>query len=188
MRMGFHGWVCGLVLAAFAPAPASSQVVVYSDGFENAPACAPPEGMFVVPAQFSSLFGPWPYYNGPRRLEMPAGSYMAIRFTASQVAGQYGTFDGSGGYPGDGAGAAMMSISTMPGCFNPAMLAPNCYSAPTPVPGISWSNGGVGFTCALDRDAVYYLNITFGPTTNGAFCSGNVCGRDFANVQAVMEP
>lgn len=184
-------WMAAIALALGAGccAPTAwAQAVIFANGYEPGPTCAPPAGLTLLAGNFDSIFGAWPYYNGPRRLRLPDGRYYALRFTATRTQGQYGTFDGSGGFPGDGGGAAIMSISSSPGCFDPLALPTGCYSGPAAYPGISWVNGPATFSCSLTPGAEYYLNITFGPTLDGAFCAEGICGRDFANVQAIMNP
>lgn len=175
---------CSLIASTAAPA----QSLIYANGFEPPVVCLPPAGFTGETVNFVATFGTsWPAYNGAHRLQMTPNAYIALAFTATQTPGQFGTFDGSG-YPGDGDGAAVMSISTTPGCFDPNLLPPGCFTGPSAFPGISWVNGNTGFSCPLVAGQNYYLNITFGPLNSGAACPGNLCGRDFGNTQAIINP
>jgi hypothetical protein len=117
-----------------------------------------------------------------RRIEVARGSYLALEFTASQSTSQFGTFDGSGGYPGDGGGQGVLSISRTPGCFTQSALPQGCYAPPAMYPGISWTNGQSTVACRLTPGERYYINISFDPIVGGR-CDGQfVCGRDWGNI------
>lgn len=172
----------GLCLSA----GAGAQSLIFTDGLETPPACTPPVGMIGSTGEFNVSVGTWPAYNLTTKLWVGSGQYLALHFTASNSIGQYGTFDGSGGFPGDGGGEAIMSISEVPGCFDTTRLGQGCYAGPAPYPGISWITGANGFPCQLRPGASYYLNITFGPLDAGGSCPLGLCGRDFANVQQAI--
>lgn len=163
----------------------SAQSLIFVDGMENPAACTAPLGMIGSIDEFNVRVGPWPSYNLAKKLWVGSGQYLALRFTAGAV-GQYGTFDGSGGFPGDGGGEAILSISEVAGCFDTTRLGQGCYAGPAPYPGISWISGANGFPCQLRPGATYYLNITFGPLDAGGSCPAGLCARDFANVQQAI--
>lgn len=175
-----------LGIGCFLSPVVDAQSLIFIDGMENPAACTPPLGMTGSIDEFSARVGPWPSYNLPKKLWIGSGQYLALRFTASSTIGQYGTFDGSGGFPGDGGGEAIMSISEVAGCFDTTRLAQGCYAGPAPYPGISWITGANGFPCQLRPGASYYLNITFGPLDAGGSCPAGLCARDFANVQQAI--
>jgi hypothetical protein len=158
----------------------TTSVTVTSGG--GGGSCAPPVGLTENLVSFTAMYNSWPAYNGWRRLQIDRGSYLAIEFTASQSTSQYGTFSASG-YPGDGGGVGVMSISRTPGCFTQSALPQGCRTPPAMNPGISWTNGQSTVSCRLTPGERYYINISFDPIVGGR-CDGVVfCGRDWGNIQ-----
>lgn len=163
--------------------------IVVGSGGGGGSTCTTIAGYQEIGVDFALFFGgAWPRYNGARRLQIGPQQYMALRFVAGSSSTQFGTFDGSGGFPGDGGGAAVMSISPAPGCFVATELGAGCYQPAASFPGISWRNGAGSTGCKLTPGATYYLNITFGPSGaipgTGPYCEALTCGRDFANTQS----
>lgn len=134
--------------------------------------------------EWNAAVNTWPAYGVRPRLQIPFNGYLALRFTTTAVAGQFGTISGLE-YPGDGDGAAQMSISRDAGCFTPANLAANCLTAPSRTPSIGWANGAAQFSCALQMGQSYNVNITFGSSTivnpNTPYCPTQACGVDLIN-------
>ena len=86
-------WMAAIAIALGAAccAPTAwAQAVIFADGYEPGPTCAPPAGLTLLAGNFDSIFGAWPYYNGPRRLRLPDGRYYALRFTATRRTGPVG--------------------------------------------------------------------------------------------------
>lgn len=165
--------------------PVAAQSLIFANGFSS---CEPPAALSGSVTSFVTAIGSaWPSYNGAHRVVVPSNNYLSLSFVATATPGQFGTFSGTS-YPGDGDGLAVLSISPTPGCFDPAYLPSGCYTGPAALPGISWVNGVSAFSCPLVAGQTYYLNITFGPTTDGASCPGANCGRDFGNIQAIINP
>lgn len=180
------GKAMAVALISAVASSAGAQSLIFKDGYEPQAVCTAPAGFTGLMTEFRNNFGNWPAYNEYAQLWVRPNEYLAFRFTASTLVGEYGTFDGSGGFPGDGDGQAIMSISEVPGCFDPARLKPGCYAGPAPFPGISWITGADGFPCRLTPGASYYLNITFGPLPAGGECQTGMCGRHFANIQQTV--
>lgn len=146
--------------------------VVYADRFE---ACTPISANGSV-TSWTSIFGfSWPAFNIPVRLMMGPDSYVAIQFVAGST-GQYGTLT-TAGVPGDG-GFGQISISTTPGCFNPAFLGSNCVTAPTVYPMLPWMVGGNNGVCQLVSGQSYYANLSLTACAQG----GAACVRDLMQV------
>ena len=113
-------------------------------------------------AEWNSTFlGLWPSYGFTARLSIPTNGYLALRFTASQTAGQFGTLYANDGFPGAN-GTGQVSISRTPGCFDPAFLGANCLSQVTGAPGVSWIVAASSLSCSLQPGASYYVNFTLG--------------------------
>lgn len=135
-------------------------------------------------SEWNSVMGPWPTFGVRKRISVPANGYLALRFTTTAVAGQFGSVQGFE-YTGDGDGAAQMSFSRNPGCFNAAALGPNCITPPSENPSIGWSNAQAQFSCTLGTGQSWYLNITFGNLTTvsptNPYCPVGTCGLDLIN-------
>jgi hypothetical protein len=159
----------------------TTQVLVQTGG--GGGTCLPtyPNG---TTSEWSSAVGTWPSFGVRPRVQVPFNGYLALRFTATAVAGQFGTISGLR-YPGDGDGNAQMSISRDAGCFNAAQLPANCLIQPSSTPSIGWINGNSQFSCVLTMGQSYYFNVTFGNTTavsqSVPFCPNQACGVDLIN-------
>gem|GEM_PF-1077850 len=132
---------------------------------------------------WAGTFNTWPAYGVRKRLTVPLNAYLAFSFTATGVAGQFGSVVTSD-YPGDGDGHGQMSISRDPGCFDQAFLGPRCLSTVSRFVSIGWANGAAQFACSLTPGQQYYVNITYGGTTvagPAAFCPAGICGADIQN-------
>lgn len=142
--------------------------LVRQDGFEP---CQPVSANGAQ-TSWAAIFGfSWPAYNFVTRLSLQPGSYIALGFVAG-ADGQFGTVS-SIGFPGSG-GVGALSISTVPGCFNPAYLGSNCVSNTVADPGVSWAVGGGQSVCQLVSGQSYYLNITL----SNCGSAGAACARD----------
>ena len=126
----------------------------------------------------------WPACGISPRISVPFNGYVALRFTTTAIANQFGTISGLE-FGGDGDGAAQMSISRDAGCFTPAALGPNCLVAPSRTPSIGWSNAPAQFSCSLGTGQSWHVNITFGNTTQVTgttpYCPATNCGVDLIN-------
>lgn len=159
----------------------STSIVVQSGGGGN---CTAPWTPNVV--AWSGVFGSaFPSHPGGRaRLFYSQGTSEAVEFIASSTGNQFGSLQSSD-FPGDGEGAMLMSISTIPGCFDSAALGPNCLVGPAGFPSISWRIGSGSFQCSLTQGVRYYFNMTFGSSNSpgsGPFCASGVCGRDISSI------
>lgn len=164
-------------------------LTLFSSGFEG----SDPPVVDCIPLYFDGVVGEWnqtfdtwPDFNGKKRLFVPLNGYLSYRFTSTNSPNQFGSFITTG-FPGDGDGVGIMSISRTPGCFNPAKLPFNCISNPALYASIGWSNGGSQYSCVLNVGQTYYLNYTYGGIINagGPYCPGNLsgCGADVGNIQ-----
>lgn len=134
--------------------------LLFSNGYE--PNLCVAQWPFGSIAEWNSTFqGPWPSYNFTARLSIPTSGYLALRFTASQTAGQFGTLFANDGFPG-ASGTGQVSISRTPGCFDPAFLGANCLSQVTGAPGVSWIVAASNLSCSLQPGESYYVNFTLG--------------------------
>jgi|CXWL01.1.fsa_nt_gi hypothetical protein len=132
-------------------------------------------------SEFNSTFGlAWPAYNDKFRQIITNGQYQSLHFTATASQTQFGSITTSG-YPDDGDGQGVVSISTVPGCFTASALGANCMSAPGYLFGVSWTNGQSQFACKLTPGGSYYVNVYY-PT-----CSLSNCGRDIGNIQQLLQ-
>lgn len=146
--------------------------LLFSNGYE--PNLCVAQWPFGSIAEWSSMFpGSWPTFNFTARMSIPANGYLALRFTASQTAGQFGTLYANDGFPGAN-GTGQVSISRTPGCFDPAFLGANCLSQVTGAPGVSWIVAASSLSCSLQPGASYYVNFTMGNSAASL--------RDVANV------
>lgn len=159
---------------------ATTQVAVQTSGGT----CVPlyPNG---TTSSWDNVFQAWPAFGVRRRLGVPANGYVAFQFTATFVAGQFGTI-ASADFPGDGDGYGQMSISRSPGCFNPNELSSTCLGGVQRLPSVSWQNGSASpFSCPLTPGQTYYVNFTYGSSTvgPGAHCpaGGGACSADVQN-------
>ena len=142
--------------------------LVRQDGFEP---CQPISANGAQ-ASWTSTFGlNWPAYNFVIRLSLQPNSYIALAFVAG-ADGQFGTVNGLT-FPGAG-GVGALSISTVPGCFNPAYLGSNCVSNTVSDPAVSWAVGGGQSVCQLVSGQSYYLNFTL----SNCGSAGVACARD----------
>lgn len=164
-------------------APASLQVNVQSAGGNCLPTY--PTGVNVA---WTQIFGQWPTYSARRLLNVTSG-YLAIQFTtpATTTPAQYGTFAGFD-HPNDGGGYGILSISRDAGCFNGALLPPNCVTTAGRFPSISWTQGNGPFQCQLQGGQSYFINISYGNTTlpgSGPYCPAGVgqCSHEYQNTQ-----
>lgn len=149
------------------------------------PSCSPlyPNG---TTSEWNQVVNVWPAFGVRPRIMVPPNGYVALRFTTTAIANQFGTISGLE-FPGDGDGAAQMSISRDPGCFTPGALGPNCLVSPSRTPSIGWSNAQAQFSCTLGTGQSWHVNVTFGNSTqvNGStpYCPapGGTCGVDLIN-------
>lgn len=160
----------------------STSIIVQSGG--GGGNCTAPWTPNVV--AWSGVFGSaFPSHPGGRaRLFFGQGTSEAVEFIASSSSNQFGSLQTSD-FPGDGEGAMLMSISTTAGCFDPAVLGPNCLVGPAAFPSISWKIGSGPFQCSLTQGVKYYLNMTFGSSSgpgSGPYCAAGSCGRDLSSI------
>lgn len=129
--------------------------------------------------EFNESIGIWPAHNDKIRQFVGNNQYFSLRFTATANPLDRGTINTTG-FPGDGDGNGVVSISTGPGCFNASILSSRCVSNPVPWPGVSWTNGQSAFVCTLTPGRSYHVNMYFPD------CPGGLCGRDFGNIQQLL--
>lgn len=157
-----------------------TSLTVTSGGGGGGGNCTPPSANGSTSQWNSTLGSTWPSFNDVLRLSVGANQWVALQFTASASATQFGTFSSSH-FPGDGDGAGQVSISTSAGCFTQSALGANCLSGILDLPGASWSNQASSFACKLTPGGTYFMNVQF-PS-----CAGT-CGRDFGNIQQLRMP
>lgn len=122
--------------------------------------------------------------GGAARVSVSSGTTISAQFVASSPGAQFGTIS-SAGFPGDGEGMGLLSISTSAGCFNQAQLGSNCLSELKSYPVISWRIGASSTQCQLTQGATYFLNFTFGSATSpgsGPYCVTGNCARDLFSI------
>jgi hypothetical protein len=158
----------GLCVLLALPVLASAGEQLFESGFETCVAQWPNGSV----QEWNSVLAPWPAYGIGTRLSVPANGYAALRFTASSTPGQFGTLFATE-FPGS-TGAAQVSISRTPGCFDPAVLGPNCLSEVSGSPSVSWLVAATSLSCQLQPGESYYVNLTLGTSASG--------GRDLMNV------
>ncbi len=130
--------------------------------------------------EYDGTFGNvWPAYNDKVRLVVNNNQFVGLHFTATASTTQFGTISTTG-YPGDGDGNGIVSISPTPGCFNASIIGPRCVTAAATYPGVSWTNGQSDFVCKLSPGGSYWVNMYFPD------CPSGVCGRDFGNIQQLL--
>lgn len=130
--------------------------------------------------EFDGTFGNvWPAYNDKVRMTVNNNQYVGLHFTATASPTQFGTISTTG-YPGDGDGNGIVSISPTAGCFNASIIGPRCVTAAATYPGVSWTNGQSDFVCKLNPGGGYWVNLYFPD------CPSGVCGRDFGNIQQLL--
>jgi len=156
---------------------AQSVDVLKASGFELV-ACTPafPEASVVA---WTDFFYAWPGYGDTERLFVPYNGFIALSFTATQLATAFGSVT-TADFPGDGDGIGQMSISRTPGCFDQAHLGENCLSPAGRFASIGWMNRTGPWACNLTPGENYYVNITYGagPAPTGAQCPSGICGAD----------
>lgn len=158
-------------------AVATTSIIVQTGGSS----CTPPTGTTGNSANWNTSLGTvWPSYNDVLRQMIDTNTWLALSFTASTSSTQFGTMSTSG-FPGDGGGLGQISVSSSPGCFNQAQLGANCLSPIVEYPGVSWSNQASAFACKLTPGVTYQMNFWF-PS-----CPGLSCGRDFGNIQQLLQ-
>lgn len=160
----------------------TSLTVTSGGGGGGGGSCTPPSANGSTSQWNSTLGSTWPSFNDVLRLNIGANQWVALQFTASASATQFGTFSSSH-YPGDGDGAGQVSISAsnQAGCFTQSVLGTNCISGVLDLPGVSWSNQASAFACKLTPGTTYFMNVQF------PVCAGT-CGRDFGNIQQLRMP
>lgn len=135
-------------------------------------------------SEWNQVVNTWPAFGVRPRIMVPFNGYVALRFTTTAIANQFGTISGLE-FPGDGDGAAQMSISRDAGCFTGAQLGANCLTTPSRTPSIGWSNAPAQFSCSLGTGQSWHVNVTFGNTTtpnpNTPYCPVSNCGVDLIN-------
>ncbi len=146
---------------------------------QSNPNCPPiyPGGMA---QEFSEVIGPWPAHNDKVHILIPNNTYFSLHFTASADPNENGTISTTG-FPGDGDGLGVVSISPGPGCFDANVLGIRCVSPPSDQPGVSWFNGTSQFVCKLNPGQSYHVNMYF------PVCPIGVCGRDFGNIDQLLD-
>ncbi len=155
----------------------SSTTQVTVQPVENPNCTAPGAGDL---GEFNGTFGiAWPAYNDKIRQFIVNGHYLSLHFTATASPTQFGTINTTG-FPGDGDGNGVVSISPTPGCFNAALLGERCVSPLSTYPGVSWTNGQSAFACRLTPGGSYNVNLYFPD------CPSGTCGRDFGNIQQLL--
>ncbi len=146
--------------------------------FETPAACAPqfPNEMSV---EWTGFFTTWPSFGDRNRLLVPYNGYIAFRFNASYLTTEFGVLN-TAKFPNDGDGMGTMSISTTPGCFDPAYLDDYCLAPIARYPGVSWSNFPALYSCVLVPGREYFLNITYGGAyqPSAPYCPGGACSTD----------
>lgn len=159
----------------------TTQVSVQSGGGGT---CAPtyPNGTI---GEWNAIVNTWPAFGVRPRLTVPFNGFVALRFTTTAVANQFGSVHALTEIPGSGDGFGIMSISRDPGCFNPSSLGPRCLTTPSANPSIGWSNAPAEFSCHVGTGQSWYVNISFGnttlPSTNSPYCPISNCVVDLIN-------
>lgn len=135
-------------------------------------------------SSWDGSFATWPSFGVRRRVQPPANGYLSFSFTATFVAGQFGTI-ATGDFPNDGDGVGQMSISREQGCFTQSQLGTFCLGPVARLPGVGWQNGSASpFSCALTPGTTYYVNFTYGSGTVGP---GPHCPVGSGGCQADMQ-
>jgi hypothetical protein len=107
-----------------------------------------------------------------------------LEFTATATTFGYGALFAQEVLDSD-EGAIAMSISTVPGCVNPAFIPPLCYVDGIQ-PTLGWKTTGNADYCQLTIGQRYYLNFTYGTRSTpgpAPFCVGSCRRRILSFVQ-----
>ena len=181
VSVGWHG-----ELGAVDRNPEKGGSPLYVNGFE-APGTVPCALVYPVVFQatwMETYHSAWPGYNTVLVAYPPYDGAYSLAFSPPAIPDQYGTVI-TAAFTGDGAGLAHLSISSTPGCFDPAQLQSNCLSAIGNTPELDWSYSGIPGRCRLTPGQTYYVNLTFGgePIDGMPGCPFGGCATELRNVR-----
>lgn len=145
-----------------------------------------------VTTEWNDFFGPtpWPSFGKKTRLNIPRETTLSIRFT-TRGPGQnpsFGSMDTTSAYPDSGDGVLLMSITRKKGCIDSTILDPRCITV-APGNSIGWEMVSTGFSCPLETNTEYFLNLSYGSNATYVpgepFCdpSRTQCGFDIVGLQ-----
>lgn len=136
-------------------AAAEPEAPIAQAGFETGD-CSPRWPVGVV-GDWTAIYGSWPNFGNWRALTVGPRTYISLRFTVPESTIQVGSVEA---YDRQGTGPVQLSISTVPGCFNPAVVGPACVSALQSLPSLPFEvETSLTGRCRLQRGQTYYINF-----------------------------